>query len=117
MTEFEDKVMEMLKSMNDKLDKILANGTKATAPAKAATPAPSAANQPAPSTVKPSAIVEKQEEEKKAIEKPPVEGRRVCECGSTEFNQVEDKTNVLHQMGGIKIYAKKYICKRCGKES
>jgi len=99
LSEFEEKVMEMLKKIDIKLDKILAMETK--------TPAP-----------KPSELVEKQQEEEKMKEKPPVEGRRVCtKCGSTEFNTIEDKSNVLHQMGGIKIYAKKYICKKCGEES
>ena len=51
------------------------------------------------------------------IEKPPIEGRRVCpECKGTAFNAVEDKSQVLHQMGGVKIYAKKYICRGCGAE-
>ncbi|TFG04986.1 MAG: hypothetical protein EU539_09885 [Promethearchaeota archaeon] len=119
MTEFEDKVMQILKNMDQKLDKILANGSEAAAPTKKVEPEPVKASEPAPSapsTVKPSAVVEKQEEEEKAKEKPPVEGRRVCECGSTEFNQVEDKSNVLYQQGGIKIYAKRYVCKKCGKE-
>jgi len=120
LSEFEEKVMEMLKKIDGKLDKILEMGTKApmAQPKPATESAPAPASTPAPSTVKPSALVEKQQEEEKMKEKPPVEGRRVCtKCGSTEFNTVEDKTNVLHQMGGIKIYAKKYICKRCGAES
>ncbi|MFX0104143.1 MAG: hypothetical protein ACFE75_01475 [Candidatus Hodarchaeota archaeon] len=67
--------------------------------------------------VKPSTIVEQQEIEEKLREKPPIEGRRICpECGGTAFNTVEDKSQVLHQMGGVKIYAKKYICKKCGAE-
>ena len=115
MSEFEEKVMEMLKKIDEKLDKVLEMGSKAPAPQ----PAPAAASStPAPSTVKPSALVEKQEEEDKMKEKPPVEGRRVCtKCGGTAFKTEEDKSNVLHQMGGIKIYAKRYICKGCGTES
>lgn len=110
----------MLKKIDGKLDKILEIGVKAPAPQPkpATSSAPSPVSTPAASTVKPSQLVEKQQEEEKMKEKPPVEGRRVCaKCGGTEFNSVEDKTNVLHQMGGIKIYAKKYICKKCGAES
>jgi ribosomal protein S27AE len=119
LSEFEEKVMEMLKKIDIKLDKILAMETKTPAPQStpAVMSAPSSST-PAASTVKPSELVEKQQEEEKMKEKPPVEGRRVCtKCGSTEFNTIEDKSNVLHQMGGIKIYAKKYICKKCGEES
>ena len=120
MSEFEEKVMEMLKKIDGKLDKILTMENKSPAPQStpAVISAPSSSSTPATSTVKPSALVEKQQEEEKMKEKPPVEGRRVCtKCGSTEFNTIEDKSNVLHQMGGIKIYAKKYICKKCGEES
>ena len=120
MSEFEEKVMEMLKKIDEKLDKILEIGSKhpTPQPIPAATSTAPSVSTPAPTTVKPSELVEKQEEEEKMKEKPPVEGRRVCtKCGATEFNTVEDKTKVLHQMGGIKIYAKKYICKKCGAES
>ena len=73
---------------------------------------------PEPSPPKPSELVERRKEEERMIEKPPVEGRRVCpKCGGTSFNAVEDKSQVLHQMGGVKIYAKKYICKGCGTEA
>ena len=121
MTEFEEKVMEMLKKIDEKLDKVLEMGSKAHAPAPQPTPAApsvaSSASTPAPSTVKPSALVEKQLEEEKMKEKPPVEGRRVCpKCGGTTFNTEEDKSKVLHQMGGMKIYAKRHICKGCGTE-
>ena len=68
--------------------------------------------------VKPSILVEKQQEEERAKEKPPVEGRRVCPaCGGTSFNTEEDKSQVLFQQAGIKIHAKKYICKNCGTET
>jgi hypothetical protein len=117
LTEIEEKILDMLKVIDGKLDKILKNGAKvAEAPVKPATPTPTISDVPKPTTVKPSAVLEKQEEAEKAKEKPPVEGRRVCSCGSTEFNAIEDKTKILHQQGGMKIYAKKYICKRCGKE-
>jgi predicted nucleic-acid-binding Zn-ribbon protein len=119
LSEFEEKVMEMLKKIDEKLDKVLETGSKAPAPQPTppATSAASSTSTPAPSTVKPSELVEKQQEEEKMKEKPSVEGRRVCpKCGGTSFNTEEDKSNVLHQMGGMKIYAKKYICKSCGAE-
>ena len=132
MSEFENKVLEMLKKIDEKLDKVL--GTKASTesvkvpeevtPAKkeVVTPAKKEAVTPAkkeavkPTTMKPSEVVEKQVEAEKIKEKPPVEGRRICKCGSTEFNTVEDKTKVLFQQGGMKVYAKKLICKKCGEE-
>jgi len=140
LSEFENKVLEMLKKIDEKLDKVL--GTKASTesvkvpeevtpakkevvtPAKkeAVTPAKKEAVTPAkkeavkPTTMKPSEVVEKQVEAEKIKEKPPVEGRRICKCGSTEFNTVEDKTKVLFQQGGMKVYAKKLICKKCGEE-
>jgi hypothetical protein len=116
LSEFEQQVLKLLEDINSKLDKLLK-----TEPAEAlsvsSTPPISATQSPTATTVKPSAIVDKQEEEARRAEKPPVEGRRVCpDCGGTSFNAVEDKTQVLHQMGGVKIYAKKYICKNCGAE-
>lgn len=106
MSEFEEKVLSLLEKINDKLDKLLKSKPTSTIEIKAA----------GTGTVKPSTIVEKQEEEEKAIEKPPVEGRRICpDCGGTDFRTEEDRSQVLHQMGGIKIYAKQYICKKCGK--
>lgn len=111
MTEFEDKVLNLLENINKKLD-ILLSGS----PSMASNAAASEINSKE-GYIKPSAVVEKQEEEAKALEKPPVEGRRVCpECGSTDFRTEEDKSQILHQMGGIKIYAKKNICKSCGYE-
>ena len=118
MSEFEEKVLDMLKKIDEKLDKVLDTGNKAPEPKPAPTPEPAAASPtPAASTVKPSELVEKQEEEEKAQAKPPVEGRRVCpKCGGTTFRTEEDKTQVLMQQGGLKIYAKKNICKGCGTE-
>lgn len=124
MSEFEQNVIKKLDEINQKLDKILKlNETSKPTP----TPAPEAAKPvhappvssttPGATNVSPSEMVEKQKEIEKAIEKPPVEGRRVCpDCGGTTFNTVEDKTQLLSAMGGIKIYAKKNICKGCGKE-
>lgn len=114
MSEFEEKILEMLKKIDEKLDKVLEAGSKEVISAPQATSKVEIISSP---TVKPSAVVDKQEAEEKAKEKPPVEGRRVCpNCGGTAFNAVEDKTHVLFQQGGMKVYAKKYICKRCGKE-
>ncbi|MFX1570065.1 MAG: hypothetical protein ACFFCV_17045 [Promethearchaeota archaeon] len=108
MSEFELKVLKLLEDINGKLDKLL----KAEPISVSST-----ISAPTPSTVKPSAIVEKQEEEARMEEKPPVEGRRICpECGGTTFATHEDRSQVLHQMGGVKIYAKKYVCKQCGYE-
>ena len=113
MSEFEQKVLKLLEDINGKLDKLLK--TEPT-PINSA-PTISQASTPVATTVKPSAIVDKQEEEARMEEKPPVEGRRVCpECGGTAFATHEDRSQVLHQMGGVKIYAKKYICKNCGAE-
>ena len=102
---FEEKVLGLLEDINKKLDILLNSGSMGS---------PTVTTQ----TIKPSEIVEKQEAEEKAKEKPPIEGRRICpECGGTDFRTEEDKSQPpLHQMGGMKIYAKKYICKKCGKE-
>ncbi|MFW9771564.1 MAG: hypothetical protein ACFFFB_10505 [Candidatus Heimdallarchaeota archaeon] len=108
MSSFEEKVISLLEQINSKLDQLLNPSNSQNSKID------EIVNEGA---VKPSAVVEKQEEEEKALEHPPVEGRRVCpDCGGTDFRTEEDKNQVLHQMGGIKIYAKKYICKRCGKE-
>ncbi len=113
MSEFEQKVLKLLEEINTKLDKVL----KVEPTTVSSAPATSAESSPAAITVKPSAIVDKQEEEARMEEKPQVEGRRICpECGSTAFATHEDRSQVLHQMGGVKIYAKKYICKSCGYE-
>ena len=102
----------MLSKINQKLDKLLGTEDSVSQPIRAI---PSGNPE---GYVKPSAVVEKQEEQERAEEKPPVEGRRVCpECGSTEFRTEEDKTQVLFQQGGMKIYAKRYICRKCGAEA
>lgn len=107
---FEEKVLNMLEKINGKLDKLLGNESSGTSEVINASSSTT-------ETVKPSEVVERQEAEEKAMEKPPVEGRRVCpECGNTEFRTEEDKTQVLFQQGGMKIYAKRYICKKCGYE-
>jgi ribosomal protein S27AE len=113
LSEFEQKVLKLLEEINSKLDKVLK--TEPTSVSSA--PIASASTAPTATTVKPSTIVNKQEEEARMEEKPTVEGRRICpECGGTAFTTHEDKNQVLHQMGGVKIYAKKYICKSCGYE-
>lgn len=107
MSEFEQKVLKLLEEINNKLDKILKTGPTSVSSASVA----STSSTPTATTVKPSAIVDKQEEEARLEEKPVLDGRRVCpECGGTAFTTHEDKTQVLHQMGGVKIYAKKYVC-------
>jgi ribosomal protein S27AE len=120
MSEFEQKVLKLLGDINGKLDNLLkgGSGTTTTATVAASAPVSTPAVAPEPSRPKPSELVERQKEEERMIEKPPVEGRRVCpQCGATSFNTIEDKSQVLHQMGGVKIYAKKYICKSCGAEA
>ncbi len=110
MSEFEEKILNLLEKIDEKLDKLLDTKKSGGVETKAVV-------STGEGYVKPSAVVEKQEEEQKAIEKPPVEGRRVCPaCGGTAFNTEEDRTQVLFQQGGMKIYAKKYICKSCGTE-
>ena len=126
MSEIQEKILNLLTKINDKIDKILAMKETQSAPTISQTKnegpiqAASVKIESTP-TVKPSAVVEKQiEEEKKAkgeIRETP-EGRRICpKCGGTDFNAVEDKTKPLHYMSGVPIYAKKYICKKCGFEA
>ena len=119
MSEFEQKVLKLLEGINGKLDTLLTGGTATSSSHSfGGSPEPSQVTSSTSSRPKPSEIVEKQKEAEKLIEKPPVEGRRVCAgCGGTTFNAVEDKSQVLHQMGGVKIYAKKYICRGCGAET
>jgi len=113
LSEFEEKVLELLKKIDEKLDKILTTGSKAAAPTATVT------IESTP-TVKPSAVAEKQEEEEKLAKgeiKPDSEVRRVCpKCGSTEFNAVPDKSKVMHYVASTPIYAKKNVCKKCGTE-
>ncbi len=111
MSEFEEEILSLLRKIDEKLDKLLGTSSLEAESTKTATP-------PEDEYIKPSAIVEKQEEEEKTKEKPPVEGRRVCPaCGGTSFNTEEDKSQVLFQQAGIKIFAKKYICRNCGTEA
>ncbi len=119
MSEFEQKVLALLQGIDSKLDKLISSQISKLR-AKSGTPEQTTttthvAVTPTPATTKPSEVVDKQDMDDKAVEKPPVEGRRVCtKCAGTTFNAVEDKMQVLHQMGGVKIYAKKYVCKGCG---
>ena len=115
MSEFEQKVLKLLEEINGKLDSLLKENS-ITSPSTSS-PAPTSLTNSEISHPKPSELVERQKEEEKLQEKPPLEGRRVCpECSGTAFNTVEDKSQVLHQMGGVKIYAKKYVCRKCGYE-
>ena len=116
MSEFEQKVLKLLEEISGKLDSVLKGGPAASS-SSPVTPAPAPAPEATTevSRPKPSELVEQQKEQERLEEKPPVEGRRVCpECSGTSFATHEDKSQVLHQMGGVKIYAKKYICKSCG---
>jgi len=111
LTEFEKEILSLLIKIDEKLDKLLGASSLEAESAKIVTP-------PEDDYVKPSAVVEKQEEEEKAKIKPPIEGRRVCPaCGGTTFNTEEDKSQVLFQQGGMKIFAKRHICKNCGTEA
>ncbi|MBD3211773.1 MAG: hypothetical protein GF311_04120 [Candidatus Lokiarchaeota archaeon] len=111
MTEFEEKVVDLLETINTKLDKLLNSGGTGGSSVISRT------TKSGGGSVKPSAVVDKQEEEEKLQEAPPIEGRRVCpKCGGTDFKEESDKSKVLHQQGGLKIYAKKTICKNCGYE-
>ncbi len=111
MPDYEEEILWLLRKIDEKLDKLLgANSSKAESTKSAI--------RTGEEYIKPSAVVEKQEEEEKSKEKPPVEGRRVCPaCGGTSFNTEEDKSQVLFQQAGIKIFAKKYICRNCGTEA
>ncbi|TET04203.1 MAG: hypothetical protein E3J90_01375 [Promethearchaeota archaeon] len=111
MPEFEKEILSLLTKIDKKLDKLLGTSSLETESAKTAIP-------PKDEYVKPSAVVERQDEEEKTKIKPPVEGRRVCPaCGGVAFNTEEDKSQVLFQQGGMKIFAKRYICKNCGTEA
>ncbi|MHA1409221.1 MAG: hypothetical protein ACTSQY_02670 [Candidatus Odinarchaeia archaeon] len=41
---------------------------------------------------------------------------KCAKCGSTNVEQVDDKTKILSHAAHIPIYAKKYICNSCGNE-
>lgn len=111
MSEFEKEVLNLLKKIDEKLDILL--GTNSVKLESTTT-----ATITGEEYVKPSLVVEKQKEEERTKEKPIVEGRRVCPaCGGTSFNTEEDKSQVLFQQAGIKIHAKKYICRNCGTEA
>ena len=124
ISEIQDEILELLKKISRKIDKVGSMRESAPAPAaKAATPAKPAAGKVTieeTSYVKPSEVVQKQVEAEKAAKgdlPPPTEGRKTCQkCGSFEFNTVEDKTKPLHYVSGTPIYAKKSICKKCGAE-
>jgi hypothetical protein len=111
LSEFEEEVLKFLRMIDGKLDKLLNENNNKELIASSTT-------QKKDEYIKPSHVVEKQQEEERAKEKPPVEGRRVCPaCGGTSFNTEEDKSQVLFQQAGIKIHAKKYICRNCGTEA
>jgi len=131
--EFEKKVINLLESMNEKLDTLLGSD-QSSAPIEPKEAPASVEPKEAPASIeseessvkiestttrKPSEVAKLQEEKAKEEDETLVktEGRRVCpNCGGTDFKEEKDKTRVLHQQGGLKIYAKKYICKNCGTE-
>nr|MDO8086263.1 hypothetical protein [Candidatus Sigynarchaeum springense] len=44
----------------------------------------------------------------------PTETRIVCpKCGNTNIKPENDRSRVLSYMGGVPLYAKKYVCKKC----
>ena len=110
MSEFEEKVIGFLEVINKKLDKLLGMESSSSNQEEGLS------EKEDISTIKPSLVVEKrQEEEKSKVLLPLTEGRRVCpKCEGTAFTTLEDKNEVLHQMGGMKIYKKLYVCKICG---
>jgi hypothetical protein len=115
LSEFEQKVIKLLEEINGKLDSLLKKDL--TSSPSAPSPLLASATDSEINRPKPSELVERQKVEERLQEKTPLEGRRVCpECSGTAFNTVEDKNQVLHQMGGVKIYAKKYVCRKCGYE-
>ena len=123
MSEIQNEILELLKKISRKIDKLSSIKAEQPAPAPKAvapTPAVGKATIEASSYVKPSAVVQKQEEAEKEAKgevKPKTEGRKVCpKCGATEFNAIDDKTKPLHYISGSPIFAKKYICKKCGAE-
>ena len=118
MSEFEKKVLEMLKSIDQKLDNLLGGAAPSLKPVTVPKEVLPETTKPAASSVKPSKVASSQgDTEKPQEEQPAAEGRRVCpDCGSTEFNQIEDRSKILHYMGGMKIYAKKHVCRKCGYE-
>ena len=112
MSEFEEKVLKLLKDIEKKLDKVIGEEGSASTPIKIPAEVMPATSKAEPAA-KPSEVVT--EEAEAPVEAPAAEGRRVCpKCSATEFNQIEDKSKILHSMGGIKIYAKNYQCRSCG---
>ncbi|MFX1258914.1 MAG: hypothetical protein ACFFAN_13735 [Promethearchaeota archaeon] len=104
----------MLEIVNKKLDELLKLGSIAPSISTPIPTTPHTMTSP-DTTVKPSAIVDKQKEVEQLKEKPPIDARRVCpQCNGTSFLEAEDRTQILQYMGDIKIYKKKITCKSCG---
>jgi hypothetical protein len=40
----------------------------------------------------------------------------MCQAVGKNIREVEDKTTILYWSGGVPVYAKKYVCKKCGYE-
>jgi hypothetical protein len=140
--EFEKKVINLLESINKKLETLVGSDQSSpsikseelSASIKSEEPTASIESEASSASIeskessvkvessptrKPSEVAKLEEEKSKEEDETLVktEGRRVCpNCGGTDFKEEPDKTRVLHQQGGLKIYAKKYICKNCGTE-
>jgi hypothetical protein len=107
LSEFEQKVMDLLVHMDSKIDQLLNGGT-----------AEGTIDLSEPELIRPSTFSYEKRAEKLTEERSSAEGRRVCPgCGGTSFRTEEDKDKILSMHGGVKIYAKKYICKKCGSQA
>ena len=113
MSEFEEKVIKLLETINGKLDKLLGSSSGGSIAPAAPSPEPAVAESAG--GLKPSELIDKQKEEERLKVAPPIEGRRVCpDCKGTDFDEREDRSQPpIHQMGGIKIYRKKITCRKC----
>lgn len=106
-----NQVVTKLSALEEKIDDL-----SIAIKAQSQTSIPAATSQPASNNMrKPSDVVVEQKE----AEKPSsaTSGRRKCpDCGSVEVQTMENKEKPISMSGGIKIYAKKYYCKKCGHE-
>ena len=108
MSDFEEKVLDLLETINGKLDKILSGEMISKS-------ADETSSGEAQAMMKPSEVVEEQKQKELQEDRPSPEGRRVCpNCQGIDFRMEEDKEKVVFQQGGMKMYAKKYVCKNCG---
>ena len=112
MSVTQDEILELLKRISEKVDKLVNSKTENPASVAKVASAKGKIEIVTSSMVKPSEVVKERVEAEKEVKE-----RRVCpECGATEFNAVDDKTRPLHYISGAPIFAKKYQCKKCGYE-